>query len=636
MVFLFRRLRLVVSLVLLVVWGMTAMWSQAQPAVGGDDHGGGGAIFSFGPKSSASPDGKTLTDPKSGVTARATRKVVVRAKGPTDAIVLDGTDDWYVISENHLQSPGLLPRRELTISSWVMPEASQDWAAMLNCMQDDGSIEYGFVLGYTGEKFTFAVSTKGADDGDGALTYINAPEPFVPGRWYQVTGTYDGRTMTLYVNGKPVATSAAQSGEILYPRLPAKVVAGCYYDTNECYPMTGALREVSLHARAFTAAEVASSFAADEKLAAWNPLPEPRTDFLVTPFLHYATKTSIRIGLEGAEPAAAVVEYGARLPMTEKIRIEESRAIHHVELTGLKPATQYFYRVTLLRAGSEDDVLSRTPVRTFQTAVNDDDAFGFTVIGDTQNNPSVTGRIAEHAYALRPNFQIHVGDIVGTGDKKREWTDEFFRPSVPLMSRVPLYPVLGNHEDDTHWFYDYFNLPKPEYYYTFTYGNAQFFMVDTNRPVGPDSEQGKWLDRELASSKARWKIVCHHHPIYSSDENDHGDTHRATSTWGAPKHQILAAVYEKHNVDIVFNGHIHLYERSHPVRNGKVDPKGVRYITTGGSGGGLEAFAPSRPWFFAQGRITHHYCYVSVLGGTLDFQVYDLDNRLIDSMQIKK
>ena len=48
--------------------------------------------------------------------------------------------------------------------------------------------------------------------------------------------------------------------------------------------------------------------------------------------------------------------------------------------------------------------------------------------------------------------------------------------------------------------------------YTFIAGPVQFFAIDTNLITRAQLE---WLDRELGRSKARWKIVYAHHPIYS-------------------------------------------------------------------------------------------------------------------------
>ena len=93
----------------------------------------------------------------------------------------------------------------------------------------------------------------------------------------------------------------------------------------------------------------------------------------------------------------------------------------------------------------------------------------------------MNGKIAGYAWANRPRFVVHPGDLVDTGSVKEQWVDEFFGSMRPLFERVALFPVLGNHEQDARFFYDYMSLPDPEYYYTFEYGNAQFFMLDSNR-----------------------------------------------------------------------------------------------------------------------------------------------------------
>jgi len=50
-------------------------------------------------------------------------------------------------------------------------------------------------------------------------------------------------------------------------------------------------------------------------------------------------------------------------------------------------------------------------------------------------------------------------------------------------------------------------------YYTYTKGNAQFFVLDRTY-MSP--QQLSWLERELQHSKADWKICYFHHPPYSS------------------------------------------------------------------------------------------------------------------------
>src|SRR5207248_2912640 len=81
------------------------------------------------------------------------------------------------------------------------------------------------------------------------------------------------------------------------------------------------------------------------------------------------------------------------------------------------------------------------------------------------------------------HFVLHLGDVVDNGPDRKEWTDELFGPCRELFARVPVYPCIGNHEKNHAHYYRYFSLPKPEYYYSFKYGNAEFFSLDTNKPV---------------------------------------------------------------------------------------------------------------------------------------------------------
>src|SRR5262249_9840411 len=119
---------------------------------------------------------------------------------------------------------------------------------------------------------------------------------------------------------------------------------------------------------------------------------------------------------------------------------------------------------------------------------------------------------------------------------------------------------------------------------------------------------------------------------------DYGDTFKGKpSTQGDLNVRHLVALYEKHNVDIVFNGHIHVYERTWPIRAGKVDhQKGVRYITSGGGGGALEDVSPVPTWFKAQCRSDYHFCYATVHGGLLDFKVFDHQGMLFDTFELEK
>ena len=212
------------------------------------------------------------------------------------------------------------------------------------------------------------------------------------------------------------------------------------------------------------------------------------------------------------------MRYGETADFDREVTEPGPRTIHEIRLEGLKPQMAYFYRVF----PSNDKRTKPSEVYTFQTANEKKTPYAFVILSDTQSNPKVAHQVASHAWAQRPNFMLHIGDQVGAGSRKSDWVEQFFPSLHPLISRVAFFPVLGNHEQNAQHYYNYMALPDPEYYYHFQYGNAEFFMIDSNKKLHPGSEQYEWLEKSLAASKATWKFVCHHHPPYSSDENDYG------------------------------------------------------------------------------------------------------------------
>ena len=562
--------------------------------------------------------------------------------GRGGALMFDGKDDRAVIAQDLTELDDLLPRRNFTVSAWVSVNTPQAYGGLFSVVRDNGGLEKGWVLGYGDKHFYLALSTSGADDGDGVLTYLNGKSIFKLGRMTHVVGTYDGEEMCLYVNGKLEATSSVQSGDILYPQ-QTPVVLGGYRDDNEDFLHHGRLREVELYDLCASAEWVAQKFAGNAALVEEPPLLPLDPDFSmkVEPFLQFGTASSMAIVWETSRPAKSVVHWGERIlgdEQSQHLPNEKEGAagslIHTVVLTGLEPGQPYFYSVE--STDSEGRTLT-SPIRTFQAAVAEGTPFAFAVISDTQDNPPVAARIAAQAWAMRPHFLLHPGDLVGTGTNRNDWLAEFFPSMHELLSRVPFFPVLGNHEQDARFYYDYMSLPAPEYYYDFRYGDAHFFMLDSNRNVSPKSEQYEWLKKRLAASDARWKFVCHHHPAYSSDENDYGDTWRGPSNHGDLRVRELVPLFDRYGVDLVWNGHIHSYERTWPLRDGEVvESGGTVYMITGGGGGGLETPGPVRPHFQNNVRRGHHWCFVAINGGTLELKAFDLEGRLFDALKIVK
>ena len=529
-----------------------------------------------------------------------------------------------IVSEGRDQS-GLEGGDAFTISAWVLIDEAERWGGVVGQYGEDSPL---WVLGYDSERFTFALMTDAAEQ----PTEIRGETPYSKGKWFHVAAVYDGAEARLYVNGQLDAT-AEVNGKLIDRE--SAIAIGSRPDHPDSHPMRGRLREVSLYDLAAKPAWVAHAFEHSKQLVTMQR--DARADALtlvVKPYLQFATQEGITVMWQTTSPGSSVVHYGPTAACENETVAQGVGPIHEVRIEGLTAETQYFYRIVTTDAAGRS-VESR--VSTFVTAVREESPFAFAIISDTQTNADIAHQVAKHAWAQRPSFLLHPGDLVETGTNDSHWTQHFFPSLDPLISRVPFYPVLGNHEQNASNYYEYVSVPDPEYYYEFRYGNAHFFMVDTNRNVDQGSEQYQWLDKALAASDATWKFACHHHPPYSSDENDYGDLWQTSkSTRGDLRARQLSGLYDKHGVDIVWNGHIHSYERTWPVRDGKaVNGDGPIYMIVGGGGGGLETPGPSRPFFQNQVRRAHHYVMAHINGDTLELRSYDLDDRLFDTLRVK-
>ena len=121
-------------------------------------------------------------------------------------------------------------------------------------------------------------------------------------------------------------------------------------------------------------------------------------------------------------------------------------------------------------------------------------------------------------------------------------------------------------------------------YYTFTQGPAQFFVIETNVEVDWKTQMA-WLTQQLEQSKAAWKIVYGHHPIYSS------------GSYGTNAEMVkrFSAVFKQHRVNLYVNGHEHHYERSRNI-------DGTTYLVTGHGGASLRPVRMSESSEFSVSR----------------------------------
>lgn len=361
---------------------------------------------------------------------------------------------------------------------------------------------------------------------------------------------------------------------------------------------------------------------------------EEELTIIAGPYLHYPTETTMTVGWETNLPATTEAGCGKKAADLNWSSGKDGETFHTLVFEGLETAGNYFYQV---RSVSADGAKVESEIFTFQTAVAPDAPFSFIVLSDTQSNPINVARQAALAYAQRPHFTLVTGDLVSKGTEKELWNNHFFRNMQELNTHVPLVPCLGNHDEDSPYYYNYFALPDPEYYYKLSYGNLDVFILDSQRPLQKESEQYLWLESALSASTSTWKIVALHKAAYSSDEDDYGDTKETRTMYGDIRLRALSALYEQYHVDIAWCGHIHSYERTYPLIQGKpVLDGGVVYMITGGGGGGLEKAAPWRSPFTAKVYSGHHYCLVNVFGPTMRIEAYTPEGSLFDFLELKK
>ncbi len=567
--------------------------------------------------------------------------------GDSSVLRFNGRSDYLQAEDPWPQVQAKLPKQSLTVAAWVSIDKTLTNGGIVSAFQDNGDEEYGWVLGFNESVFCFGLSTEGANDGNGVMTYLAGKTAIVPGKWCFVVGVYDGSTMQLWLDGALEAESKLQSGPILYPS-DAKLSIASYCDLDECFNLLGRIASVEIYDVAAKKQWVKTEFSRKENLARLPPSPDPSLDFkfLVKPYLQYCTGSSIRVLCELTKAGEVSVEFGETIAFgSARQAVTEDGFLHSTLLDGLIPETGYYYQVVVKESDSQRKF--RSEILSFQTATKAENPYSFAVIADTQGNPKVNGQLAAHAWALRPNFLVLPGDLVDDGTKKHQWVHEFFESMNPLISRVPLFPVLGNHEKNASHYYRYMDLPAPEYFYSFQYGNCMFYVLDSNKKVDAFSEQYSWLESQLESlrqkelkgeSEVLWKFVTFHHPVYSSDENDYGDLWKGKSTWGDLRLRDLVALFDEYHVDIVWSGHIHSYERTWPLKDGKNTSQrnGTTYMITGGGGGGLEQAGPIRPWFQNNVKRGHHFVFVSINGNELELKSYDLEGHLFDTTTIHK
>ena len=238
----------------------------------------------------------------------------------------------------------------------------------------------------------------------------------------------------------------------------------------------------------------------------------------------------------------------------------------------------------------------------------------FAVIGDQGSGSRQQYEVGTQMAAFHKKFPftftLTVGDNLYGAERPQDYAKKFELPYKALLdAKVDFYASLGNHDDPNQRLYKPYNMGG-KHYYTFKKGNVRFFALDSNYM---DPTQVAWLEGELKTAGSDWKIAYFHHPLYSSGMHGSQTDLRA----------IIEPLFIKYNVDVVFTGHEHFYQRIKP-------QKGIHYFVTGAAGklrrGDLRpadftAVGNDREYSFMLIEVTDtemHFQCVDRLGKTMD------------------
>jgi tartrate-resistant acid phosphatase type 5 len=183
--------------------------------------------------------------------------------------------------------------------------------------------------------------------------------------------------------------------------------------------------------------------------------------------------------------------------------------------------------------------------------------------------------------------------IGAQGDEDDDWFFTFYQPYRYIVNRIPVYPCIGNHDtgetedrDDREQLLDNLYVKErlahdasagrasvdPGLFYRFRYGrDVEFICLDTSKEsfwrrgrLFEYPKHWEWIAQTMADpDRAPWRIVFCHHPPFCA-----GPQHSNTDGM-----EQLLPLFASGGVRVVFSGHEHNFQHSHP--------DGIDYFVSG-------------------------------------------------------
>ena len=311
-------------------------------------------------------------------------------------------------------------------------------------------------------------------------------------------------------------------------------------------------------------------------------------------------------------------------------------ARYEARARGLAPGTAYRYEILRRGANPEPDRLAAGQAR---SAKLPGEPFSFLVFSDSGGGRRPQLRLAQAMDQYPSDLILHCGDLIHGNGPRGDYAGRFFLPNQTLLRKIPFYPVLGNHdlrEDNGRGFLDQFSLPTngppavpPGRCYWFDDGDARFVGIDStlDRKTLSDAV-APWLRDILRPADRRWKFAYFHHSPWEGGERPANEKICAA----------LVPAIEESGTDVVFGGHNHLYQRTRPMRAGRIAPSnGTLYVTSGAGGRSLdmETYGKS-PCLAAFDDSQFSFTWIRVSGGRVEIEQIGEHDDVLDRVVLSR
>ena len=276
---------------------------------------------------------------------------------------------------------------------------------------------------------------------------------------------------------------------------------------------------------------------------------------------------------------------------------------HSIAVENLEPNTKYEYTV-----GSGSNTYSGT----FKTAPEkgSNDSFKFAFLADTQVSNENNAKAAGATFANLSkdlDFLYLAGDITDKATNENQWELLFNNGGLfpnagqDLLGNTLISAVQGNHDNNT--LTRHINAPAESgnIVYSYDYGPATFIMLNLETArydASARAKQKEYLTKTVEEAKKRgqWTFVGFHKSLYT------GASH-ITDSDIIEARQYWAPTFANLDVDVVMQGHDHVYSRgfvtsdgynANPTsdKNGSIiNPENAPLYIVGGHAGGLKWYS---------------------------------------------